>query len=248
MKKNILILSLSLIFIYSCSSTEQDGSTEAEVLFKDASELVKDGHYIQATEKLNLIRSKHPYSYYATHAELMQADVLYKQENYIEASAAYLLFKDFHPKHQKSDYVLWRIAESFYNQVPTTHDRDLSFANEAIKYYEELVQKFPDYKSNKAAVEKINKCKEMLEKKEKYIADFYFKTKEYAAAIFRFKNIVETFETTDLKDYSILKIVESARLLKNKDECTKYFELYQNIISIGNKETLTDSYEKCKKL
>ncbi|OFZ76797.1 MAG: hypothetical protein A2451_09550 [Bdellovibrionales bacterium RIFOXYC2_FULL_39_8] len=231
-----------------CSSTEESGPTEAEVLFKDANDLMKDGHYIQATEKLNLIRSKHPYSYYATHAELLQADILFKQENYVESSAAYILFKDFHPKHPKSDYVLWRIAESFYHQVPNSHDRDLSFANEAIKYYNELLQKFPNYRNAKAAVEKIAKCKEMLEKKEQYIADFYFKTEEYAAAIYRFKSIVENFSTVELKDYSILKILESAKLLKNKADCTKYFDMYKGVISSDRKEDLVSSFENCKKI
>lgn len=102
------------------------GSTKAEILFKEAKDLISKSRYIQATEKLNSIRSQYPYSYYATHAELLQADILFSQENYAEAASAYILFRDFHPKYNELGYVIFRISESFYRQLPTTFDRDLS--------------------------------------------------------------------------------------------------------------------------
>ena len=85
----------------ACSSDKPKGRTEAEVLFKEAEDLVKSERYILATEKLNTIKTQHPYSFYATPAELLQADVLYMQESFVESAAAYLLFRDFHPKHEK---------------------------------------------------------------------------------------------------------------------------------------------------
>jgi outer membrane protein assembly factor BamD len=119
------VLSFSLIVI-SCATKRPTGSTEAEVLFKEAKDLISKSRYIQATEKLNSIRSQYPYSFYATHAELLQADILFSQENYAEAASAYILFRDFHPKYTELGYVIFRISESFYRQLPSTYDRDLS--------------------------------------------------------------------------------------------------------------------------
>jgi outer membrane protein assembly factor BamD len=82
-----LLLVLSLLVI-SCATKRPQGQTEAEVLFKEAKELIGKSRYIQATEKLNAIRSQYPYSFYATHAELLQADILFAQENYAESAAA----------------------------------------------------------------------------------------------------------------------------------------------------------------
>jgi outer membrane protein assembly factor BamD len=127
---SFLKLIILVFIVAACSSDKPKGRTEAEVLFKEAEELVEAERFILATEKLNAIKTQHPYSFYATPAELMQADILYEQESYVESAAAYLLFRDFHPRHEKIAYVIFRIAESFYKQIPDTIDRDLESALE----------------------------------------------------------------------------------------------------------------------
>src|SRR5690606_3138226 len=173
---------LLLLLVVSCGSSEKDTRGEAEKLFAEAQELVKAERFILATEKLNIIKSQHPYSFYATPAELLHAEILYKQENYIESAAAFMLFRDFHPRHEKIPYVIVMIAESFYKQIPKTIDRDLEPAVEAIRYYQEVLQKYPDTQDAKKAKERIAEAHNMLKSKDLYIADFYFKTKKWGAA------------------------------------------------------------------
>lgn len=187
------VLSFSLIVI-SCATKRPAGSTEAEILFKEANDLISKSRFIQATEKLNSIRSQYPYSYYATSAELLQADILFSQENYAEAASAYILFRDFHPKYTELGYVIFKISESFYRQLPSTFDRDLSAGIEAIKYYNELIQNYPATEYVKEAQNRINQIEEMVEKKEIYIADFYFKTKDFEAAKARYEEILKTLK------------------------------------------------------
>lgn len=208
----LVILSLSLI---SCATKRPQGATEAEVLFKEAEDLVSKSRYIQATEKLNTIRSQFPYSFYATHAELLQADVLFSQQNYAEAAAAYILFRDFHPKHEKMAYVIFRISESFYRQLPETFDRDLTAGIEASKYYEELINNYSNTEYVKDAQKRIDAIKVMMVKKEVYIADFYFKTKDFAAAKGRYEGILSSI--TDTKEYT--------RIEKRIEEAQKKIEL-----------------------
>ncbi len=189
----VFVLSFSLIVI-SCATKRPAGSTEAEILFKEATDLISKSRFIQATEKLNSIRSQYPYSYYATSAELLQADILFSQENYAEAASAYILFRDFHPKYTELGYVIFRISEAFYRQLPSTFDRDLSAGIEAIKYYNELIQNYPATEYVKEAQTRINQIEEMVEKKEIYIADFYFKTKDFEAAKARYEEILKTLK------------------------------------------------------
>ena len=204
-----LAILFSLVVI-SCATKRPTGTTEAEVLYKEAKDLVAKSRYIQATEKLNAIRSQYPYSYYATSAELMQADILFAQENYAEAASAYILFRDFHPKYNELGYVIFRISESFYRQLPTTFDRDLSAGTEAIKYYNELLQNYPNTEYVKDAQTRISQIEDMLEKKEIYIADFYFKTKDYEAAKARYEEILKTLKNSDEKLRSLTRIDEAA--------------------------------------
>ncbi len=209
--KNIISCCV-LLLVVSCASEKPDGKTEAEVLYKEASALIKDERFLLATEKLNLIRSQYPYSFYATPAELMLAEVLFKQESYVESAAAFILFRDLHPKHKRSDYVVFMIAESFYKQIPDTFDRDLAPAVEAIKYYKEFQSKYPNSKFGKDAKKKIAECNSMIEDKEKYIADFYFKTEVYDAARWRYLDIIKNFTDKKLYSHSASRVIQTSML------------------------------------
>lgn len=211
-------LILLLLFLFSaCTTQRPTGSTEAEVLFKEAKDLVSKSRFIQATEKLNAIRSQYPYSYYATSAELLQADVLFAQENYPEAASAYILFRDFHPKYSDLGYVIFRISESFYRQLPSTFDRDLSAGIEAIKYYNELLQNYSQTQYVKDAKERIEQIESMVNKKEVYIADFYFRTKDFKAAISRYEEILAKTNNAELRGLLQAKLDEARSLDKSQE-------------------------------
>ena len=235
---------LSLIFL-SCSSERPAGKTEAEVLYQEAQVLVDEGRYLLATEKLNLIRSRYPYSFYATHAELMAADVLFYQENFSEAAAAYIVFRDLHPKYEKGSYVLFKIAESFYNQLPSTFDRDLSPGFEARRYYKELTRIYPKSKYVKDTNIKIKVIDEMIQNKEKYVADFYFKTDVFGSARYRYMNILKHFSDIDLRDHSMVRVIKSSAKLSDKEVCKKYYPQYLKEISNSRKEELKSAFERC---
>lgn len=240
----IIPILFSLTF-FSCSTPRPKGGTEAEILYKEAQHLIKDGRYILATEKLNLIRSKYPYSYYATFAELMTADVLYDQKNYAEAAAAYIVFKDFHPRHEKADYVMYRIGESFFKQVPDSYDRDLGPAYEAIKYYQDLKNIHGNSEYGKLAAKKIEECEKMLRSKEQYIADFYFKTKVYDAARFRYKSIIEEFRERKMRSHAMVRTFLSSAKLGDKSYCRQHNEFYKELVAKDYLEKLSKAYDSC---
>ncbi len=231
--------------LVACATKRPEGKTEAEKLFREAENLVKVGRYILANEKLNRIRSKYPYSYYATFAELLGADVLFKQENYAEAAAAYIVFKDFHPRHKKIDYVTWRIGESFFKQLPDTHDRDLSSAFEAIKHLKEVIRVYPKSEYATKAKARIEDCEKMIRAKERYIADFYFKTDVYDAARFRYDNIIAEFQDPEIRAHSMIRAIESSIELKDKAYCNKNKAIYSDLIAENYKEDLQEVIKDC---
>lgn len=237
MKLNFTAFLLTLLFLVSCASDAPSGKTEAELLYNEAQELMKAERYILATEKLNVIKTQHPYSFYATPAELMQADILFAQENFIEAAAAYLLFRDFHPRHEKIPYVVFMIAESYYKQIPDTIDRDLEPGLEAIKYFDEILQKYGDSSYKPDAEKKIQEIKGMLREKDVYIADFYFKTKEYLAARYWYLDILENHQDAKTRTKAMLRTVQATSNLKEWEACIDYVEkFYQSVDKQAQKE------------
>ena len=145
MKFNILVFGLLALvagFTSACSGKKIDDSNPQE-LFKDAEEDVNDKRYTIALDKLKSLKNKFPYSNLATEAQLRIADVYYLEDSFIEAAASYETFRDMHPKHAKADFVLFRIGESYYNQLPGGEDRDLSPGSKAIEAYRELAAVYP---------------------------------------------------------------------------------------------------------
>lgn len=233
----LALFTFIIVFMSACSSDKPEGKTEAEILYKEAQELMKAERFILATEKLNLIKTQHPYSFYATPAELLQADVLYEQENYIESAAAYLLFRDFHPRHEKIPYVVYKIADSYFKQIPDTIDRDLEPALEALKYYDEVIQKYGDTSYKQDAEKRISKAKKMLRQKDLYIADFYFKTKEFSAARYWYLDILDNHQDEKTRNHAMLRIILTTRALKDWQPCIDYVEkFYQSVDKESQKE------------
>lgn len=243
-----LILPLFFVILFaSCSSDKPKGKSEAEILYKEAQELMEADRFILATEKLNLIKTQHPYSFYATPAELLQADILYKQENFIESAAAFLLFRDFHPRHEKIPYVVFMIAESYYKQIPDTIDRDLEPAIEALKYYDEVIQKYADSSYKATAEEKIVQAKSMLREKDQYIADFYFKTKEWSAARYWYLDMLENHQDEKMRNHAMLRTILATTKLKEWRPCLDYIEKFYQSVDKGAQKEIKSVKDLCQK-
>lgn len=245
--KRLTILLLTLL-LAGCASDGPEGKTEAEVLFKEAQELVESERYILATEKLQQIKTQHPYSFYATPAELLLAEVQFKQESYPEAAASFLLFRDFHPRHEKIAYVVFMIGESYYKQLPETIDRDLETGTEALKFYEELIARYPQSPDVPKAKGRVKKILRMLREKDQYIADFYFKTKNWEAARYWYIDILTRHaENVPLRQHSMLRVVASSAQLKKWEECELYGEKFQGLVDKATADEIRSWQNQCKK-
>ncbi len=246
MYKLFVICSLCTLLI-SCSSTPKpEGKTEAEVLYKEAKQLLDEGYYTFALEKINQLRNQHPYSFYVTPSELLQADIMFKQEDYAGATAAYLLFRDFHPKHEKIPYVVYQIGESYYKQIPVGYDKDLESAHLAVKYFREVSNKYSSSSFAKESQQKVVDCQTRILKKEKYVADFYFKTKKFSAARWRYLDILKKFSSKDIVDHSKVRIVESSSAMNDHQLCVEYAIEYKDSLEEKSAKYLSELMNLCQ--
>ncbi|MBP5297189.1 MAG: outer membrane protein assembly factor BamD [Bacteriovoracaceae bacterium] len=240
------ILGGILALLVACSSVRPTGQTEAEILYKEAQSLTKSGRYLLAIEKLNNLRSHYPYSFYATSAELLMGEILYKQHNYIEAAGAFINFYDDHPTHPQLPYVLWMIAESFTAQNPSTSDRDLSTAIEANHFYRELIKRFPDAEQVPAAREKMQKNQQMLQEKAINIADFYYRTDKFGAALYRYQDFLQHFEEQKVRQHAILRAVACACRTKQQVVAAKLLENFKEELTVEQGKKAQEEYDKCR--
>ncbi len=215
---------VTTILVGGCSTTQpgEADPNSAEGMFKTANELESDDRYDEAISKLNELKNKFPYSHFATDAELKVADIHYKRETYIESQTAYQLFKDFHPKHPKSDYVTFRLALSYFNQLPGSIDRDLGVAQKAIQFFKEVETSYAKSEYVKEAKEKEGEAYKMLAGKEMYIANFYYVREVYDSAQRRFEGLLAKYPDRGFDDEALYKAGISAFEQGSLDVGAKY--------------------------
>ena len=217
---------LASVHVFSgCSGKSVDESNPQE-LYKDAEDDIKDKRYTVALDKLKSLKNKFPYSHLATQAKLRIADVYYEEESYIEAAGAYESFRDMHPKHEKADYVLFRIGESYYNQLPSTVDRDLGPATKAIDSYRELISLYPKSPYIADAKTHLSDSTERMANKERYVADFYYKRAMYDSAALRYEKITTKFPGTETDQYAYWRWAQSLLKQDKNDETKHVYRLY----------------------
>lgn len=211
-------------FVLSCASDEKNADTP-EAAFKIAKDYDDNERYLIAIQRYTDVKNKFPYSSYATEAELAIADVHFKNEDYPEAQITYQNFRELHPKHPKIDYVIYRTGMSYFLQLPETIDRDITLANDAIYSFNELIKKFPSSQHLSEAKENRQKAFVMLNEKELYIADFYFKQKLYDSATLRYIGSYRKFQEFGLQPRSLAGVIRSSAKLNDSEKLKTYKDI-----------------------
>jgi len=213
-----------VVFLDGCSSNSVSESSSAELAFNSAVEFENDERYEEALAKFNEVKNKHPYSKYAIESELHIADIQYKRESFIEAQTAYQLFKDFHPKNIKADYVTYRLAMSLYMQLPATPDRDLAPTTKAIQYFTEVINAYPTSQYVKDSEDKKLACLKMLAEKEAYIGNYYYIRNKFEPAQRRYEQLLVKYPNLGLDEIALYRAGISAFQQGDKIEGRRHME------------------------
>lgn len=217
----------SFLGLLGCASTGSIDSNSPEGLHKIGMELVEQERFEEALANFNELKNKHPYNNLATEAELQIANIYFLRENFVEAENAYKLFKEFHPKNPKIDFVTFRIAMSMYMQLPDSIDRDLNIAEDAKIYFRQVYTSYPSSDYAGSAKNHEKKCQLKLARKVQYIANFYFNIEQYDSALGRYEEVLVSYPKTRLIAESLYGATLSAHKLNNSEKAKVYYNELQ---------------------
>ena len=173
-----------------CACLTGSKETESAVdLAQNGMEAFEDEDYSDALKAFTTLKERYPYSRYAILAELKVADAHFHREEYPEAIAAYEDFILLHPKNEAIPYVLYQIGACYYEQL-LSEDRDQTPTHQAIIAFERLLKEHPESAYRSRATERIQECRKLLANHELYVANFYYKSKHYRAALTRFEAVL----------------------------------------------------------
>ena len=207
-----LILGAGMSTHFMGCSGKAVNEDDPAILYNDAEEDIKSDHYQLALDKLRTVKNKHPYSKQAVDALLRIGDVYFLQESYAEAAAAYEAFKDLHPKHERVAYAMFRMALSYFNDIPGNLARDLTPAKKALEAFDDYMKRFPTAAEAGDAKKDMAETRRILAEKELYIADFYYKRDDYMAARARYLKILDMYPESPAAVKSKDKLVKLAKV------------------------------------
>ena len=214
-----ICLAAVLVILLAACSSDEDIYIERPVedLYNAAMDLMLVGDFPAAAVAFDEVERQHPYSVWATKAQIMASFSHYQANQYDEAVLAALRFIELHPGNRDAAYAYYLIAISYYEQISDV-GRDQLMTERAFKALDEVARRFPDSVYARDANLKIDLTRDHLAGKEMEIGRYYQTRGEHIAAINRFQIVVTQFQTTTHVAEALHRLTESYLVLGVFDE------------------------------
>lgn len=207
--KNIMIPVLLVLGLSACGGeTLKYRDLPVEQLYVEAQKYSDRGQWQFAAIAYDEVERQHPYSVWATRSKLMAAYSHYMANNYEGAILGAQRYLALHPGNKDAAYARYIIGLSYYEQIADVR-RDQLNTEMALFTLNEVIRLHPETDYAKDARVKIELTLDHLAGKQMEIGRFYQSTGDYFAAIGRFNNVVEDYETSSHIAEALHRITEA---------------------------------------
>jgi outer membrane protein assembly factor BamD len=176
-------------------------------LYNAAQDLLNAGNARDAAKAFEEVDRQHPYSQWATRAQMMTAFAYYEANQYDEAITAAQRFIELHPGHKDVPYAYYLVGLSQYEQISDV-GRDQEMTKKASESFAELIRRFPESDYARDARLKVDLANDHLAGKEMEIGRYYQSRRQWLAAVNRFRSVVEKHQTTTHVPEALHRLVE----------------------------------------
>ena len=215
----VLALAIGLA---ACGGSDDDAYVEADVqsLYNKAVDSLERGRNKQSAKEFDEVERQHPYSVWATKAQLMAGFANYLARDYDSAVIALGRFIQLHPGNRDVAYAYYLKGLSFYEQISDVA-RDQLITEKALAGLREVVRRFPASAYARDARLKIDLTHDHLAGKEMSIGRYYLQRGHHLAAINRFNKVVDDYQTTTHVPEALHRLVEAYTALGLTDAAHK---------------------------
>lgn len=188
-----------------------------EELYNTAMDAMAANEWEVAARGFDEVERQHPYSVWATKAQLMAAYSYYQKNSYTDAISAADRFIQLHPGNKETPYAYYLMAICYYEQI-TDVGRDQKTTQQALNALEEVVRRYPNSEYARDARLKIDLTRDHLAGKEMTIGRYYLRSGQQIAAINRFRAVIEKYQTTTHVPEALHRLAEAYMSLGVLDE------------------------------
>ena len=244
-KFKFIFIFLLFIFCLSCSKEVakkpviKEKNIELEMIesYREGLKELERGDALFAAKKFNEAEILFPQSKYAPKAALMAAYSYYSQNYYGDAIAELERFLKIYPNHTNIDYATYLLGLCFYEQI-IDETKDLQSIEMAKNIFLNLIKKYPETDFAIDAEFKLDLINDVLAAKEIYIGRYYIDKKKWVAAINRFRNVTDNYDSTIYVEEALHRLVEVHYIIGLEEEAKKYAN------TLGYNYNSSEWYEK----
>lgn len=222
-KGGLVVLAVAAgLGLAGCSGSSREEYVERPVgeLYNRAVDLLEQNRYAEAAAAFDEVERQHPYSQWASRAQLMSAFAYYEDAKYDDAIIALDRFIQLHPSSPDVPYAYYLRALCYYEQISDV-GRDQKMAALATTALQDVVTRFPDTTYARDARLKLDLTRDHLAGKDMSVGRFYLRQRHYLAALQRFQSVVDTYQDTTHVAEALYRLVEVYTILGLKEEAQK---------------------------
>jgi outer membrane protein assembly factor BamD len=221
----LLIAAAAVAPLTACAHGNKGADTayvarDVSSLYSAAKRSLDQQDYEQAAKLFDEVERQHPYSVWARRAQLMSAFSYYLGHKYNDAISSAQRFVTIHPGNAEAPYAHYLIAMSYYNQIEDV-TRDQAITQQASDAFGELIRRYPESRYAADARLKLDLINDHLAGKEMEIGRFYQRSANWLAATYRFRSVVEKYQTTSHTPEALERLVECYFALGVPEEAKK---------------------------
>jgi outer membrane protein assembly factor BamD len=204
----VVALALAGCSLFGPSKITEEPIIPPDTLYNTALNNMDAQRYNTAIDLFEKLERQHPYSEYDEKARLMQVYANYRIGKYSKAILAADQYIALFPSSDQIPYVLYLKGNSQYNQL-TDITRDQQMARDAVATYRTLVDTYPKSDYAKDAQDKLRIAYDQLAGKEMSVGRYYEGNGRYEAAIARFRNVVDNYQTSSHIEEALFRLTEA---------------------------------------
>jgi outer membrane protein assembly factor BamD len=222
----VLLLACACVLpLAGCAHGGKQGDTayvarDVSSLYTAAQRTMNQGDYEQAAKLFDEVERQHPYSSWSRHAQIMSAFNYYLAQKYTDSISSAQRFLTIHPGSDEAPYAQYLVAMSYYQQIADV-TRDQTITQSASDAFNELIRRYPESRYAADARLKLDVIQDHLAGKEMDIGRYYQRAGQWLAATYRFRNVVDQYQTSSQTPEALERLVECYLALGIPDEAEK---------------------------
>ena len=209
----VAMLAVAAVGVSGCSTFKKKPKTDlsyverpVDVLYATGADKLDHHQWGQAVDYFREVERQHPYSEWARRAILMTAYAHYEDGDYNEAVGDADRFISLYPGNSSAGYAYYLKATCYFEQIIDV-GRDQAATDQALTSLREITRRFPRSQYAQDARLKIDMVNDQLAGKEMTIGRFYQQNGDPVAAMGRFKDVIDRYQTTSHTPEALYRLV-----------------------------------------